>query len=145
MTHLLIDTSVLIKWFHSDGEGEVGAARALQSAHVRGEVDAHILDLGAYEVGNVLTRALHWQPGDVADQLDDIDEILGPALSMTPTGRREAASLARIHGLTFYDASWAAAAKESGIALVSAHQQLLTTGLAESACQVAGRLRLRPE
>ena len=58
MTHLLIDnTSVLIKWFHSDGERELEQARALRSAHVTGELDAHMLDLASYEVGNVLTRA----------------------------------------------------------------------------------------
>ena len=60
MTRLLIDTSVLIKWFHSDGESELEQARALRSAHVTGELDAHMLDLAIYEVGNVLTRALRW-------------------------------------------------------------------------------------
>jgi hypothetical protein len=34
VTRLLIDTSVLIKWFHSDGESELEQARALRSAHV---------------------------------------------------------------------------------------------------------------
>lgn len=46
---------MLIKWFHS--EGELPHARALRSAHVAGELDAHILDLATYELGNVLVRA----------------------------------------------------------------------------------------
>jgi predicted nucleic acid-binding protein len=54
-TGKLVDTSVLIKWFHS--EGELPHARALRSAHVAGELDAHILDLATYELGNVLVRA----------------------------------------------------------------------------------------
>ncbi len=58
MTGLLVDTSVLIKWFHSDGESELAEARAIRDAHVRGVVDAYVLDLALYEVGNVLTRAL---------------------------------------------------------------------------------------
>ena len=48
MTRLLIDTSVLIKWFHEDGESELLEARALRDAHVRGELDAHVLDLAVY-------------------------------------------------------------------------------------------------
>lgn len=142
MTHVLIDTSVLIKWFHDEGEAEVEPSRALRSAHLRGDVEAHMLDLAIYEVGNVLTRALRWSASDVADQLDDLQEILGPPLAMTPTALRDAAMLAEIHALSFYDASWAAAASELGTALVSADHRLSSAGLAESPAQVAARLRL---
>jgi predicted nucleic acid-binding protein len=48
-TGKLVDTSVLIKWFHS--EGELPHARALRSAHVAGELDAHIVDLATYALG----------------------------------------------------------------------------------------------
>jgi predicted nucleic acid-binding protein len=78
VTRLLVDTSVLIKWFHSDGESEVPQARALRTAHVNGQLDVHVLDLAYYELGNVLIRALGWTAGDVADQLDDLTTILGP-------------------------------------------------------------------
>jgi predicted nucleic acid-binding protein len=142
MTHLLLDTSVLIKWFHRDGEDEVESARALRAAHVSGEVEAHVLDLAVYEIGNVLTRALRWSASDVADQLDDLYEILGPALRMTRAGVRDAASLADVHTLSFYDASWAAAARELGVALISADRRLLSAGLAESPTQVTARLQL---
>jgi len=109
---------------------------------VRGDVEAHLLDLGAYEVGNVLTRALRWSASDVADQLDDLQEILGPVLAMTRAGVRDAASLAESHTLSFYDASWAVADRELGIALISADRRLLSTGLAESPTQVTARLQL---
>ena len=142
MTHLLIDTSVLLKWFHSDGESELEQARALRSAHVAGELDAHLLDLASYEVGNVLARALRWPAGDVADQLDDLHAILGPPLVMTPLWLRRAATLAHIHSLSFYDASWAAAAAELGIPLISADRRLVATGLAESPTEIATRLKL---
>lgn len=142
MTHLLLDTSVVMKWFHSEGEGEVEQSRALRAAHAHGDVEAHVLDLALYELGNVLTRALRWGPVDVADQLDDLQLILGSPLAMTPSGLRQAAGLAATHGLTFYDASWAAAAQDLGIALVSADKQLLTAGLAESPGEVTRRLGL---
>lgn len=142
MTHLLIDTSVLIKWFHSEGEGELAESRTLRNAHLAGDIDAHVLDLATYEVGNVLLRALHWEPGAVADQLDDLDTILGPPLLMTADWLRHAAQLAHLHGLTFYDASWAATADRLNMTLVSADRQLLAAGLAESPTTTVARLKL---
>lgn len=144
MTRLLVDTSVLIKWFHSDGESELQPARALRSAHLTGQLDAHMLDLASYEVGNVLTRALHWTATDAADQLDDLHAILGPALVMSPAWLRRAATIAQVHTLSFYDASWAATALELRIPLVSADRRLLAAGLAESPSQVSTRLQLLP-
>jgi len=142
VTHLLIDTSVLIKWFHADGEGELPEARALRSAHTSGDIDAHMLDLAIYEVGNVLLRALHWKPTQVADQLDDLRVILGPPLLMTEDWLRYAAHLAHRHSLTFYDAAWAATADNLNMTLVSADLQLLAAGLAESPATAVARLRL---
>ena len=72
MTRLLIDSSVLIKWLHSDGETEIQEARSIRAAHLAGDVEARIIDLALYEVGNVLLRALRWPSNDVADQLDDL-------------------------------------------------------------------------
>lgn len=145
MTSLLIDTSILIKWFHAEGEGELSESRALRSAHISGEVDAHVLDLAVYEVGNVLLRALHWEPTQVADQLDDLQVILGPPLLMTQDWLRHAAHLAHRYALTFYDASWAAVADKLNITLVSADLQLLAAGLAESPVTTVARLKLPQE
>jgi len=142
VTRLLIDTSVLIKWFHADGEGELQQARALRSAHAAGELDAHILDLAIYEIGNVLIRALRWSAGDVADQLYDLHDILGPPLVMAASWLRHAAALAHTHTLSFYDASWAATALELDIPLVSADRRLLAAGLAETPTDVTTRLKL---
>jgi predicted nucleic acid-binding protein len=142
MTDLLIDTSVLIKWFHASGESELEEARLLRAAHLRGTVDVHVLDLGLYEVGNVLLRALRWDPTDVADQLDDLLTIVGTPIVSTPEWLRRAAALSSSHKLTFYDAAWAAAAQSLDIPLVSADRQLLTAGLAESATSAVDRLDL---
>lgn len=142
MTRLLIDTSVLIKWFHDAGESEVDAARAIRDAHVRSELGAHILDLAIYEIGNVLARTLKWTAGDIGDQLDDLVDIVGSPLVMSPACMREAAILAERHGLSFYDASWAATASVLRIPLVSADRRLLALGLAETASAVVERLNL---
>lgn len=142
MTHLLIDTSVLLKWFHTTGESEVAAARALLDGHRRGDLTVHMLDLALYELGNVLVRALHWPAGDVADQLDDLIAICGAPLAAEPGWLRDAAALATDHRLTFYDAAWAAAARAVGVGLVSADRALVSARLAETPTAAAGRLGL---
>lgn len=142
MTRLLIDTSVLIKWFHDAGESELAEARAIRDAHIRGDLDAHVLDLAIYEVGNVLARALKWTAADVSDQLDDLLAVVGSPIVMAQAWLRDAAVLAETHMLSFYDACWAAAAAALGISLVSADRRLLAAGLAEAPSAVTSRLNL---
>ncbi|MGH9064029.1 MAG: type II toxin-antitoxin system VapC family toxin [Acidimicrobiales bacterium] len=142
MTTLLVDTSVLLKWFHSEGESELAGARAIRDATQRGEVQARVIDLALYEMGNVLLRGLGWDGSDVADQLDDLVIVCGAPLAMAAGWFRRAAAIGATHGLTFYDAAWAAAAEALGVSLVSADAQLLAAGLAESPGAAADRLRL---
>lgn len=142
MTRLLIDTSVLIKWFHSAGEPELNEARTLRAAHLSGDLDAHIVDLAVYEVGNVLVRSLNWPPDDVADQIDDLLAICGTPLVPTPQWLRDASTLATEHNLSFYDAAWAATARGLDVPLVSADAKLIDAHLAESPTQIVQRLRL---
>jgi len=132
VTTLLVDTSVLIKWFHSNGESGLAEARAIREGTQRGDVQTRVIDLALYEMGNVLLRALGWNGSDVADQL----------LAMAAEWLRRAAAIGAAHRLTFYDAAWAAAAEALGVPLVSADAQLLAAGLAESPEAVAHRLRL---
>lgn len=72
MTALLADTSVLVKWFHSEGESEVAEARAIRDATRRQDAGARAIDLAICEMGDVVLRARHWSGRDVADQLDDL-------------------------------------------------------------------------
>lgn len=137
--HVLVDSSVLLKWFHSDAEDEVPEARALRAAHEGGRIDAHVLDLGIYEVGNVLVRALGWSAGRVAARLDDLLVIIGPALTMEEQWLRDAARLAERHRLSFYDAAWAATAKGLRIPLVSADRKLLNAALAVTPTDLVSR------
>ena len=142
MTRLLIDTSILLKWFHAEGESELTESRAIRDAHLSGDVDAYVIDLAIYELGNVLARSLRWPALDIANQLDDLRTIVGPPVTPSGTWWRRAADLADAHELSFYDASWAAAAIELDVALVSADRRLVKAGLAETPATCASRLRL---
>ena len=142
MTRLLVDTSVVIKWFHVEGEAEVLESRAIRAAHLREDLQAHVIELAFYEVGNVLIRALQWAADDVADQLHDLEANVGPPLVLTLPMLRDAALIAGQHPLSFYDASWAAAAVALETTLVSADRRLLDEGLAESPSAVVRRMAL---
>lgn len=144
MTTLLVDTSILIKWFHSEGESELVAARAISYANRRGDLQARVIDLAFYEMGNVLLRGLGWSASAVADQIDDLLLICGAPLAMTADWLRRAAAIGEVHRLNFCDAAWAAAAEALGVSLVSADLKLVAAGLAERPGQVAERLRLPP-
>lgn len=119
MTTLLVDTSVLIKWFHSEGESQVAEARALRNATRRSELETRVIDLALYEMANVLLRSLHWSGSDVADQLDDPIVICGSPLAVAADWLRQAAVLGAANRMTLYDACWAAAAEALGISLHS--------------------------
>lgn len=142
MIAVLVDTSVVLKWLHEEGESEVAEARLILEGHLAGRVEAHLLDLGMYEVGNVLVRGLNWPADEVADQLADLSLVFGELVTPSPEWFSDAAHLAVEHRLTFYDAMWAAAARALGIPLVSADAMLVGAGLAETATRTCQRLAL---
>lgn len=138
---LLVDTSVAIKWVHEEGEAEVEQARRLLAAHRAGEARVLLLDLVSYEFGNVLLRALRQPPSVVIEQLDLLRRLCGPFVHPAPSWLAEAAVLGEQHGLTFHDASWAAAARALGCPLVSADRKLVASGLAISPSAAAADMR----
>ncbi len=142
MSELLLETSVLVKWFDTRNEDEVAAAHALRNAHAQGQVAIRLLDLAVYELGSVLLRRRGWPGGDVADQLGELADMLGPLVPVSAAWIGDAARIGAECRLSFYDACWAAAARHLRVALVSADRELLEAGLAESATNVATRLGL---
>lgn len=140
--HLMVDTSVSLKWWHSEGEDEVDAARALLMAHRNRQIRCVFLDLAFYELGNVLMRSLHWPSAAAREQLHDVTRIVGRLQPWQAEWTSRATVYSEQFRLSFYDAAWAAAAAELGMTLVSADEALLQAGLAESATSAARRLGL---
>ncbi len=132
MISVVCDTSVVLKWFHVDGEADVADAHALLAAHRSGRVIATVLDLTLYEIGNVLLRSLRWPAERVASQLDDVLAICSP-LTPSITELHVAAELAHRHTLTFYDAVYAAVATGRSALLATADRELLRAGLGHTA------------
>lgn len=141
MRELLLDTSVLLKWFHRDGEDEIEQAEWHLQAHREGVVHAHVLDLGMYELGNVMVRALNRNAQQARAVLEATLALCGPPLALSDSALFAAADIAADDGLTFYDAAFAVAAREHGCTLISADRKLLASGHAITLTESLERLR----
>lgn len=123
------DASVALKWFHAEGEEEVEPARALLEHYGRQTIGLVVLDLTPYEVGNALLRGRARVSADrVAVVLDALADIC-PQVAPDKDELREAATLAERHGLTLYDAAYAAVARARKAELVTLDEALLKAGL----------------
>lgn len=128
-TNVVSDANIVLKWFHSEGEEEVDAARALLDAHRERTAALAVLDLTVYEVGNALMRG---RPGASAEQAATVVEALVeicPAIRPSPEEMREAAHLAEHHDLTLYDAAYAAVAQSRSAELATLDRALLAAKL----------------
>lgn len=138
---VVFDISVVVKWFHDTDELEVDEARRLLNAHQDGSVVGSTLDLAKYELGNVLTRR-GVPAGDVATLVELLQDVL-PLVPPTPDELRAAAELAAEHGLTYYDAAYAAVAgSRPSSLLITADRALQHAGLGLSATEACARLGL---
>jgi predicted nucleic acid-binding protein len=125
---VLCDASVVLKWFHAEGEEEVEAARALLDLHRSRRVALSVLDLTAYEVANALVRGLGVGARQVSIVLAALD-VICPRLTLTIAELSDAAVLAENHHLTMYDAAYAAAARSRHAELATLDRALLEAGM----------------
>ena len=127
--NVVSDANIVLKWFHSEGEEEVESARALLEAHKERTVALSVLDLTVYEVGNALMRG---RAGASAEQVSTVLEALVeicPSIRPNPEEIRAASQLAERHGLTLYDAAYAAVAQGRSAELATLDRALLASKL----------------
>jgi predicted nucleic acid-binding protein len=140
LTNVVSDASVALKWFHSEGEEEVDAARAILDAYRSHSITLHVLDLTPYEIGNALLRGRHNLGADrTATVLASLDTIC-PRVCPSAAELREAAALAESHELTLYDAAYAAVARARGAQLATLDQDLLRAGLGRRPSEIVAQL-----
>ncbi len=122
----LVDASIAVKWFlpvEREPDGEL-ARKAI------GRLAMRTTALAVHEVGNVLTIHSGWPAERIVTALGLLGEICGDPFELHPDDHAVAAELALAHGLTFYDASYAAIARRTDRRLISADSDLLDAGLA---------------
>jgi len=121
---IVVDTSVLIKWFKRRNEELLKEARNLLREIEIHRVQVHLPALLLYEVGNILL--LKTRLGLAAFD-DAIGRLQGLPLQVAPPATpllKRAVRLGREFGLTFYDASFLALALELDCPFVTADRHL---------------------
>lgn len=121
---IVVDTSVLIKWFKTRDEELLKEAKQLLEEIERRGVEVHVPALLLYEVGNILllkTRLGLTALEAALDGLESLPFVVAPPA--TPLLKR-AVRLGRQLNLTFYDASFLALAVELDCPFVTADRHL---------------------
>jgi predicted nucleic acid-binding protein len=125
---VVCDASVVLKWFHAEGEDEVAESRALLDLQASGTIALLVLDLTAYEVGNALVRGVG-APASAAQAVLEALALVCPPVTPNAIEVAAALLLAERHGLTLYDAAYAAVAHSRDARLATMDRRLLGAGL----------------
>ena len=134
MNDVVLDASVVLKWFHSEGERHLDAARSLRAEFEAGELLVFAPPLLRLELVNVAGRRWGWAESalvELALALGELGfEFVEPEL--------ERVAIWTARGLTAYDAAYVAVAEEHALRLVTDDERIvdvageLATGLADA-------------
>ncbi len=120
---IVIDSSIAVKWFNRE-EGSTYALKLLEG-HIRGKFLLAAPQLLFYEVANALRYNHDFGVQDVSNA---IEELLDLQLAIVPFEKewaKNASDISFKYGLTFYDASFIAAAKYLNAPLYTADKKIL--------------------
>lgn len=137
----MIDASVAFKWLIPDAaESDVPAAKALLVEHMEGRATIVIPSLLYYEVGNILLFGRSRPPAErAAHALTDLFsiplEVGAPALVSAELTLR----IAKLRGLTFYDATYVALAETLDCFLITADLRLADRARATGRVRLLGK------
>lgn len=115
MTEAVLDASVVIKWFRSDGERHVDSALALRRSFEAGKLIVFTPPLLRLEIVNVAGRRWRWDEAALVDLAVALDELGFEHIE--PDLVRVARWRAR--GLTAYDGAYVALAEAVGAQLIT--------------------------
>lgn len=121
MRDVVLDASVVLKWFREEGERHVEPARALRAAFAAGELLVFAPWLLLLEIVTVAGRGWGWEETALTELAGSLDalgfELVEPDLSRVAawTGR----------GLTAYDSAYVAVAESAGVELVTDDERVL--------------------
>lgn len=131
MRELVLDASVVLKWFRTEGERHSNEARALRADFEAGRAFAFVPGLLFTEIINVAGRRWRLE----ADRLEELAATLpNLGFEVVDTDLRRVARWTA-SGLTAYDATYVAVAEQTGAVLVTDDEEIaraapqLTTSL----------------
>jgi predicted nucleic acid-binding protein len=123
-THLVPDTSVVIKWYR---QGEILAkqALALRAAYLDGQLQVSVPSLLAYELANVLRYKDDLTTVQVEEAVESLFDMGLEWVPPSAAVMRRATVIARTADTTVYDAAFAALAESLEATFVTADEHLV--------------------
>jgi predicted nucleic acid-binding protein len=122
---LILDTSVVLKWFLEKDESDVALARKLRETFLSRRCTLGAPDLLLVEVANALTAGHRSSPKEVSEAIEVILEIGLHLFELQFPALVKAIGLASTYGVTVYDSCFLAVAIESDALLVTADEAFL--------------------
>jgi predicted nucleic acid-binding protein len=119
---IVLDTSVILKWFKKKDESHVDSAKYFLSLHQEGHINICVSSVMPYELYNTLSRYIEFKAEDI-EQL-----LLNIGLSIYDLGTNRIKlgfDLVRTKHISFYDASYVALAESLGCDLITADKKLV--------------------
>lgn len=117
---VVIDTSVILKWFSQHDEKHCEQAEILLQRGCNEEVSLCTPDISRYEVGNVLIVGKKFSIGDALEAINFFNNTAPISqYALTSDLAELSCFYASEFGVTYYDAAFAALAKSIGAPLVT--------------------------
>ncbi len=123
MTGVVVDTSVIVKWFSREEDTE--ASLRLRDSFVKGELRIAAPDLLLIELANALRYDPAMSPEDVAAAVQSVADLGIEFEPAPPLVLIEAIAIAFRYGITVYDSVFIAMAGALGLTLVTADAKLI--------------------
>jgi predicted nucleic acid-binding protein len=115
MNEVVLDASVVLKWFRADGESRVTEARQLREQFEAGQLGVLAPPLLWLEVLNVVGRSWRW----TAPQLEDLATLVADLGFELVEAELPFVAYWTERGLTAYDAAYVGVAAQTGAQLVT--------------------------
>jgi predicted nucleic acid-binding protein len=122
----VLDASVILKWFRSEGETDLAAALALREAFEAGQLRVFVPPLIFLEALDVAGRSWLLPEPDLLN----FAAHLGTAGLDVREARLDSVARWTARGQTAYDASYVALAEEQAVPLITADQRIVDTAAA---------------
>ena len=121
MNEVVLDASVVLKWFARWAESGSTQARAFRNRYEAGQLLVVVPSLMFLEVLNIAARRWSWDESALLELAGSLDEL---GFDVSEPGLRSVAAWTA-RGLTAYDAAYVALAEHRGVHLVTDDQQIL--------------------
>lgn len=127
MQTVVLDTSVIIRWFYSEKEEFVEKAKSLFIDCLERKIEIFIPELLLYEFLNVLLKSKKLSPSEIQKVLKNLQKLPLSIIPFSSNLQLKTIEIACKHGLTSYDSGFAALAIEKKAIFYTCDKDLMAT------------------